>query len=140
MFGVNRMLGELQQHETALAASCRVLEPAAVPAEHVAAVYETLARIEKLAAGARVRLAARLASSSSVWRQTGHRHAADWLAATAGITAGAAQAELAASTLLASLPAVDDALRHGRLSTVQAAAISEAAAAAPPAESRLLEH
>ena len=75
---------------------------------------------------------------SNHWRQTGHRTAADWLAHAAGGSAGAAHAELAASVLLAQLPATDDALRRGHLSTAQAAVVADAAGADPRAESRLL--
>src|SRR5262245_21209071 len=111
MFGVKRFLEEVADQESSLAAFCARFDPGAVPLEHSASVYEALARMEKLVAGARVRLAARVEESHH-WRLAGHRTAADWLARAAGVTTGAAHAELAASTLLARLPATDDALRH----------------------------
>jgi hypothetical protein len=138
MFGVNGLLGELQRHEAAVARSCADLDPDTIPLEQVTAVYGSLARIEKLAAGARVRLAARVEASKE-WRRAGHRTAADWLARTTGVTTGVAHAELAASTRLATLPAVADALRRGDLPTVQAAAVSDAAATAPARAAHLLE-
>jgi hypothetical protein len=107
-------LGELQRHEATVARWCAALDPDAVPLDEVAGVYESLARLEKLAAGARLRLAARV-EACDVWRRSGHRHAADWLARTTGVTTGAAHAEQAASTRLGNLPAVDDAVRRGEL-------------------------
>jgi hypothetical protein len=138
MFGVNGILGEVKRHEAAVARWCAALDPDAIPLDEVAGVYESLARLEKFAAGARLRISARV-EASNVWRQHGHRHAADWLARTTGVTAGAAHAELAASTRLGRLPAVDDALRRGELSTVQAAVVTDAAAVAPATAGRLVE-
>jgi hypothetical protein len=138
MFGANGMSGELKRHEAALGRWCAALDPDALPLDDVAGVYEALARLEKLAAGARLRLAARV-EACDVWRRSGHRHAADWLARTTGVTTGTAHAELAASTRLGNLPAVDDALRRGELSTVQAAVVADAAAVAPATVGRLVE-
>lgn len=116
---------------------CRGFDPESIPLADVSAVHESLARMEKLVAGARLRLAARVEASHE-WRQTGHRRAADWLAQVSGTTAGAAQAELDASARLARSPVVDDALRRGALSVTQAATITDAAAVDPAAESRLV--
>jgi Domain of unknown function (DUF222) len=139
MFDVKRLLEEVTRQVEGVSALCAELDPGAVPLEHVACVYQAFARMEKLVAGARLRLAARVEESSH-WRRMGHRTAADWFAHTAGVTAGAAHAELAASVCLAQLPATDDALRRGDLSTTQATAVADAAAADPTAESRLLAH
>ncbi|HKA05118.1 MAG TPA: hypothetical protein VKD67_12345, partial [Acidimicrobiales bacterium] len=81
------------EQETALAAFCRGFDPDTIPAVDVPAVYPCLARLEKLIAGARLRLAARV-EASAAWRQAGHRRAADWLARVSGSTVGVAQAEL----------------------------------------------
>jgi hypothetical protein len=128
---------ELARQETAVAALCAALDPAGVPLAEAPAVYEALARMEKLVAGARLRMAARVEASHE-WRRAGHRSAADWLARAVGVTNGAAHAELTASTRLATQPAVVAALRRGDLSTVQATAVTDAAAADPAAASRLL--
>jgi hypothetical protein len=125
------------EQETALAAFCATLEPASIPLREIAQVYESLARMERLVAGARLRLAASVGASNH-WRSAGYRTAADWLARTMGTTASAAHGELAASGHLERLPATDDALRRGELSLAQAAAVTDAAAADPRAESRLL--
>jgi len=137
MFAVKGVVEEVQQHQAVVAGFCARFDPAAVALDEAAAVYEALAGIEKLAAGARLRLAARV-DASHVWRQAGYRSAADWLARTAGVSVGAAHAELAASTQLTVLAATDDAVRRGTLSTVQAAVVAAAAAADPAAEQRLL--
>jgi hypothetical protein len=125
------------EQEEALAAFCAALQPASIPRTEVAQIYESLARMERLVAGARLRLAARVEASNH-WRTAGNRTAADWLARIMGTTAGAAHAELAVSSYLDRLPATDDALRRGELSVAQAAAVTDAAAADPRAESRLL--
>jgi hypothetical protein len=137
MFDVKRLVEEVTRQEESLSALCAQFDPGAVPLEHAAHVYEALARMEKLVAGARLRLAVRVEESNH-WRRTGHRSAADWFAHISGVTAGAAHAELAASARLAQLPATDDALRRGDLSAAQASAVADAAAADPRAESRLL--
>ena len=137
MFAAKGWVEKVHEHEAALAAYCAQFDPAAVPLEEAAALYEALARIEKLVAGARLRLAARVEASNQ-WRVAGHRTAADWLARTAGVSVGAAHAELTASGRLVGLPGTDDGLRRGELSTVQATVVADAAAADPSAEHRLL--
>ena len=138
MFVVKGAVEVVRKHETALAAYCAGLDPDAIGLDEVAAVYETLARMEKLVAGARLRLAARV-DASHQWRVAGHRTAADWLARATGVSVGAAHAELAASAQLGALARIDQAVRHGVLSTVQATVVADAAAADPGAEQRLLD-
>src|SRR5262245_47144039 len=137
MFVVKGVVEEVHGHEAALARFCARFDPETVPLEQAAAVYEALARMEKLVAGARLRLAGRV-EASNVWRRAGHRTAADWLARLAGVTAGVAHAELAASARLAALSATDDPLRRGELPAMQATAVTDAAAVDPAAERRLL--
>ena len=83
MFDVNGAATEEQR----LAAFCDALAPASIPLGVIAQVYESLARMERLVAGAKLRLAARVEKSNH-WRTTGHRTATDWLAHIAGSTAG----------------------------------------------------
>jgi Domain of unknown function (DUF222) len=123
--------------ETAVAALCREFDPASILLTDAVAVYESLARIERLAAGAKLRMATRVEASKE-WRRAGHRSPAEWLARRSGTSTGAAHAELAASERLASLPGTDDAVRRGELSTTQTTAIADAATADPGAEDRLL--
>jgi hypothetical protein len=137
MFAVKEIVAEVEEQEQALAGLCANLDPATIPLTDAPGVYASLARMEKLVAGARLRLAARVEASNE-WRRAGHRRAADWLAHTTGTSAGAAHAELDASGRLAGLPGTEEALRRGDLSVGQATAVTDAAAADPGAEARLL--
>jgi hypothetical protein len=137
MFGCSATVEEVESGETALVALCRRLDPDAIPLTDAARVYDAFAHMEKLAAGAKLRLAAR-AEASKAWRHAGYRSGADWLARRSGTSVGAAQAELKASEQLATLPGTDDALRAGELSTGQATTIADAAAVDPAAEDRLV--
>jgi hypothetical protein len=112
MFAAEEVLGEVEEQERAVAVLCAAVDPGSIPSGDVPGVYASLARMEKLVAGARLRMAARLEASNE-WRRAGHRTAADWRARTAGASAGGAQGELDASTRLASLPATEDAVRPG---------------------------
>jgi hypothetical protein len=71
--------------------------------------------------------------------RAGARTAAEALARRAGGTVGAARDALDTSTRLPELPLVDAAVRGGKLSPAQAAAVSDAAAANPATEQRPLE-
>ncbi|HEY1281282.1 MAG TPA: DUF222 domain-containing protein [Acidimicrobiales bacterium] len=123
--------------ETVLAALCGELDPVTVPLPDAPAVYEALAHMEKLAAGAKLRMASRVTESLE-WRRRGWRSPAEWLARTSGTSTGAAHAELATSQRLAALAHTDEAVRHGQLSAPQATAIADAATADPSAEGRLV--
>jgi Domain of unknown function (DUF222) len=137
MYGGGVTVGDVQSYEQTLAQLCAAVDPASIPLRDAVAVYEAAARMEKLAAGLRLRMAAR-AEASKAWRLAGYRSAAEWLARVAGTSTGVAHAELAASERLDQLPGTTDALRHGTLSAVQATVIADAAAADPSAENRLV--
>jgi Domain of unknown function (DUF222) len=128
---------EVKTHENALVRLCREFDPVSIPLTDAIAVYESLAHMERLIAGAKLRLAARVEESNE-WRRTGHRSAADCLARLSGMSAGAAHAELATSQRLLSLPGTEQAVRQGDVSTAQAVAIADAASVDPAAEDRLL--
>ncbi|CAN5704866.1 hypothetical protein BH20ACT2_BH20ACT2_26250 [soil metagenome] len=116
---------------------CTQLDPDAVPLPEAPAMWSAFDTIEKLAAGAKCRLARRV-DESKAWRRQGHRSAADWIASQAGTSPGRARAGLETSKRLASLPGTDEAVRAGELSGEQADAVADAASAAPEAEQRLL--
>jgi hypothetical protein len=137
VIGQRVSVGDVRSQERSLAAFCAAFDPAAIPLSDAAEVYESLARMERLLAGVKVRMAPRV-SESGVWRSRGHRSAADCLARLAGVSTGAAQQELATAEHLESAPATREAVRRGELSVPQAAALAEAAAADPAAETRLL--
>jgi hypothetical protein len=138
MFGQRVSVGGLRSQEKALAALCAELDPDCIPLSEAAAAYETLARIERLAAGAKLRMSSRVAQSDA-WRRGGHRSPADFLARIAGTSTGAAQRELDTAEHLSSSPATEAALRAGDLSASQAAVVAEAAAADPSVEARLVQ-
>ena len=137
MFGGPVTAGEVTSHEAALVRLCRDFDPISIPLTDAVAVYASLAHMEKLIAGAKLRLAARVEESNE-WRRQGHRRAADCLARLSGTSAGAAHTELAASEQLDRLPGTTDALRHGTLSMAQATVIADAASVDPAAEGRLV--
>jgi hypothetical protein len=128
---------EVKSHEAALVHLCREFDPFSIPLADAVAVYESLAHMEKLIAGAKLRMATRVEESNE-WRRKGHRSAAECLARLSGTSNGAAHAELTASQRLATLPGTEQAVREGELSTAQTTAIADAAAADPTAEDRLL--
>jgi Domain of unknown function (DUF222) len=74
-----------------------------------------------------------------MWRESGHRSAAHWVAEETGETVGAACRALDTARALDALPETDAAFRVGQLSETQAAEITNAAGADPSAESALLE-
>jgi hypothetical protein len=76
---------------------------------------------------------------TSVWRESGHRSAAHWVAEATGETVGAACRTLETVHALDELPATAAAFRAGDLSGTQASEIASAAGAEPSAEVALLE-
>jgi hypothetical protein len=138
MFGKPVGLGEVQAQEAALGALCAALDPESIPLPDAPAVVAALAAIERLAAGARIRLARRV-DESGVWRREGHASAAHWLARTTGTSIGQARGNLETSRRLVELPHTDEAVQRGKLSAAQAEAVADAATAAPGAEVRLVE-
>jgi uncharacterized protein DUF222 len=94
--------------------------------------------IERLGVAGRTLLAKRV-EESNVWRRSGDRSAAHFIAARTGTTVGRARAGLETAQRLAQLPASAEAFRAGKLSEVQAEAVAGAAEANPHEERRLLE-
>jgi Domain of unknown function (DUF222) len=121
-----------------LAALVDGLDPEAVSGPAAGELWASLDRIERLAAAGKTLLARRLAEVHRPDRD-GVRSAAEALARRAGTTVGAARDAVDTSTRLPELPLVDAAVRGGRLSPAQAAAVSDAAAADPTAQRRLLD-
>jgi len=126
-----QVLGELEQIS-------RQLVPAALDGREAAAVFDDAARAERLCTAIKSRLARRV-EETRVWRESGHRSAAHWVAEATGETVGAASRTLETARALDALPETEAAFRSGRLSEVQAAEVAGAAAAEPHAEAELLE-
>jgi hypothetical protein len=126
-----QVLGELEEISLQL-------NPVALDGRQAAAVFDDAARAERLCAAIKSRLARRV-EETRVWRESGHRSAAHWVAEATGQTVGTASRTLETARALDSLPATDEAFRAGLLSEVQAAEVAGAAAAEPHAEAELLE-
>jgi Domain of unknown function (DUF222)/HNH endonuclease len=126
-----QVLGDLEQIS-------RQLVPAALDGREAAAVFDDAARAERLCTAIKSRLARRV-EETKVWRESGHRSAAHWVAEATGETVGAASRTLETARALDALPETEAAFRTGRLSEVQAAEVAGAAAAEPHAEAELLE-
>src|ERR687898_929898 len=126
-----QVLGELEQisHE---------LIPGAFDAQRAVELFNDAARAERLCTAIKARLARRV-EETRVWRDSGHRSAAHWVAEATGATVGVAARTLETARALEQLPETDAAFRAGQLSDVQAAEITSAAAADPSAEAELLE-
>lgn len=131
------MLAGVAAIEEALADTVARLQPDAVPTQAVVKVFEQFDRIERLATTAKT-LLARKVDESLVWKRHGYACAAEYLAAKSGTSVGAARDALATSENIASLPVVEDAMRAGQLSGAQATAVTNAAAADPAQQSRLV--
>ena len=135
------MVGVLDEVSDAIEILERVvaeLEPATFDGARAADLVEALARGERLCAAGKTVMARRV-DDARVWRHDGHRSAAHWLAATTGVSVGAATATLATATALDFLPSTADAFRAGELSAQQAIEITSAATTDPDREALLLD-
>ena len=135
--GVQVGLGATRISSRAIGLLIGALEPSAVPLCDVTEVWIEFDRIERLAAGAKTLLAARVEKSGD-WKRAGARSAADHLAQLGAMSTRTARRALENSKELPALAAVSAALRAGELSTAQTDAIVPAAAADPSSENRLL--
>lgn len=114
------------------------LEPGSIPLPGAEAAWRQLDEVERLAAGAKLRLAARV-EEAGTWRRAGRRSAADHLALLAGTSVGQARGVLEASRALPALPEVEAAVTAGVLSAPQAHVVADAAAVAPAAQRALVD-
>jgi hypothetical protein len=115
-----------------------VLDPSTLTGPQAVALLEWFTKVERLASAGRSLVAARAAETNQ-WRQSGARSPEHWLAQQSGTTVGAAKESLETARRLQQLPETDKAVREGRLSQQQAAAVSEGATADPDAERSLLD-
>ena len=128
-----RILRAIKAH---LAAVARTLDPDTLSVDQAAQAIQLLAAIEKAAAGLRLLLARRV-DNASLFGQTGERSAAEWLAKQTGQSTRDAEEDLACSKRLRELPDAQDAVRNGELSSDQAKAVADCAAADPSPEQHL---
>ncbi len=118
-------------------AFCGALDPASVPLPDAPDVVASLAAMEKLVSGARLRMLAR-ADAAGRWRRGGYRSFAEWMARQAGSSLGAAKSSLETSQRVTDQPITEQALRTGQLSESQANTISDAVEANPGSEDHLV--
>jgi hypothetical protein len=114
------------------------LDPDTFTGVDARAVFEELARMEKLAAAAKVLFAARVAQTGA-WKGDGDRDEAHWLARMTGCSLGVAIAQLKTAERLEDLPAAKEAFRAGDLSETQAKHIADAATVDPTKEQELVD-
>ena len=126
-----QVLGNLERISTRL-------DPGVLDGRRAAELFDDAARGERLCAAIKSRLARRV-EETKVWRESGHRSAAHWVAECTGATVGAAAQSLETARALEQLPDTDAAFRAGQLSEVQAVEITSTALADPGAEADLLE-
>jgi hypothetical protein len=101
-------------------------------------LVEVFSEIERVAAAGKAKAAKRVADSG-IWRASGQRSAAHFIAQKTGVAVGTAVGVIETATKLEALPEVDQAVRSGRLSEAQAKEVAAAAAAAPESAGELLE-
>ena len=114
------------------------IEPGCFSGPDALAMLGVFTAIERLGAAGRTLMAKRV-EESNVWRASGERSAAHFLANQTGTTVGHAQAGLETAERLAELPATAEAFRAGKLSGTQAEAVAGAASVNPDEEQRLLD-
>jgi Domain of unknown function (DUF222) len=122
----------------ALKATACAFDPACIDGPDAAVLFDAVSEGERVC-GAMKALLARRIEETKVWRDSGHRSAAHWVAEATGETVGAACRTLETARALVELPETDAAFRAGRLSPTQAAEITSAAGADPGAEAELLD-
>ncbi|HEV8206719.1 MAG TPA: DUF222 domain-containing protein [Acidimicrobiia bacterium] len=132
------MFGKVRSAVDALKATAHALDPACIDGHDAAALFDAVSEGERVC-GAMKALLARRIEETKVWRESGHRSAAHWVADATGETVGAACRALETARALDGLSDTDAAFRAGRLSPTQAAEITSAAGADPTAETELLD-
>jgi hypothetical protein len=113
------------------------LDPALLGQADAVRGLDLFARLVRLAEAGRTLCGGR-AVATNAHHGSGSRSGADWLARRTGQSVGQAIDALDTAAALPALPALSEALRQGRLSSPQAAAVAAGAAADPSAEDTLL--
>jgi len=114
------------------------LDPEALEPSFAATLVDKFSQVERLGAAGKTIAAGRVVASG-VWRASGERSPAHWMARQTGASVGQAITTLETAERLRDLPGTDQALREGKLSDVQAKEIASAAAASPCSEAQLLQ-
>jgi Domain of unknown function (DUF222) len=109
------VFGKVRSAVDALKATARALDPICIDGHDAAALFDAVSEGERVC-GAMKALLARRIEETKVWRESGHRSAAHWVADATGETVGAACRALETARALGALPETDAAFRAGRLS------------------------
>lgn len=128
---------ELREVRDQMAEYASRFDAALLTGTQAAAVVDHATAIERMAATTKALAAARV-DETGAWEGSGDLSGAHALARKTGTTVGKARATLATAKRLSTQPALEEAARRGEVSEEQASAISEAAAANPGAEKRLV--
>ncbi len=113
------------------------LDPDCLDGPGATVLYESLVGIERLVTAGKTLLAPRI-DASGVWRDGGHRNAAEMLGLLEGISTGAARNTLVNGERLGQLPGTEAALRAGELSAPKVTELTGAGILSPERESELL--
>src|SRR5437763_4249378 len=132
------VLDELQATVATQWAILSALEPGCLSGRDALRLLEVIAEGERVLVSGRTLVAKRV-EESNVWRQSGDRSAAHFIAHKTGTSVGRTQAGLETAERLAALPATAEAFRAGTISEVQAEAVASAAELRPKDEPRLLQ-
>ena len=128
---------ELEEATRTLERAVGELEPELLDVDRAVALLGSFARLRKLAEAGTALVARRL-DACGAHRRDGHASTAHLVAAKAGIGLDRAIDTVETGRRVRDQAETDHALRSGALSIDQAALVSEAVAADPAAESRLL--
>ncbi|HLI00515.1 MAG TPA: hypothetical protein VKV06_06990, partial [Acidimicrobiales bacterium] len=113
-------------------------EPDRYPGIDAAELVRRFTTIERLGAAGKT-LAAGRVQRSGAWRRSGDRSPEAWLAAETGTTLTESAGVLSTAERVDGLDATGAAMREGRLSAQQTAAVASAAAVDPESEQTLLD-
>src|SRR4051812_8827905 len=128
------MYETLRKVGKALALLAGRLDPAEFSPGQATRAIEALVVIERLVAGMRIRLSARIDLDGPGGNRAGERSAADWLGKATGQSPADAQRDIDCANQLQDLPETDKALANGELSPTQARAVADAASSDRRAE------
>lgn len=113
-------------------------EPGRYSGEDAAVLVDRFARGEHLCATGKA-LSARRAAETELFRQDGHRSAAEWLAGKTGESLGAAAGSLRLADQMEHHRGLGDALRSGELSQTRARQVADVLQVDPHSEDELVE-
>jgi Domain of unknown function (DUF222) len=128
---------DIKAQRVGLEGVLRALDPERLDGSAAVRVLRELAQLKHVVAQAEGRVARRV-DESRVWTRKGTKSAAQFVAKVTGTSVGTAATVLETAERLESLPVTAQAYATGRLSSVQAATIANAAIEVPDAEHELV--